>query len=769
MTSLSSCLGFPRIGVTRELKFALESYWSHKISATELEAKAKAIRVGNWQTLKDAGIDHIPSGDFSLYDHILDTAVAVGAVPERFQIIEDEHTRYFALARGLQDKALGIDVSALELTKWFDTNYHYIVPEIHETQPFRLNATKILTEIADAKALGITVRPVIPGPVTFLKLSKARVDASRHFKPLDRLGDLLTVYEELLTTIAKQGIEWVQIDEPCLVLDLDECTARAYKTAFHRLSRSEHRPKLLLATYFGSLGSNLNLAASSGFDGIHLDLVRAPDQLAAVLKAIDAKTTLSLGVVDGRNIWRTDLDYAHGLVRKAVETLGATRVIVSSSCSLLHVPVDLRTEVTLDAELKSWLAFATQKLTEVRSLANAAGLKKGDDAVFKENRSALETRRLCPLTSDPAVRSRVEDLTVKARYRAPYAERFTRQQARFKLPILPSTTIGSFPQTAEVRSARASWQAGRLTTESYNEFLRQEIKTCIKRQEDLGLDVLVHGEFERNDMVEYFGQKLSGFGFTEFGWVQSFGSRCVKPPFIYGDVSRPQPITVEWSAYAQSLTERPVKGMLTGPVTILHWSFVRDDQPKSTTCLQIALAIRDEVNELEKAGISIIQVDEPAVREGLPLREADWKGYLDWAVDAFRVATSGVRTDTQIHTHMCYSEFGNILDGIAAMDADVISIETSRSQLDLLKDFRAFKYPNGVGPGVYDIHSARVPSENEIESLLIQARSVLPIDRIWVNPDCGLKTRGWPEVESALKNMVAATKKVREGLKELRL
>ncbi|AKT38342.1 5-methyltetrahydropteroyltriglutamate--homocysteine S-methyltransferase [Chondromyces crocatus] len=763
MTVFASCLGHPRIGVARELKKALESFWAKKSSAEALEGVASSLRRRHWEAMKSAGIDFVPSNDFSLYDHVLDAAVMVGAVPARYRGIEDRLMRYFAMARGLQDRGAGVDVPALEMTKWFDTNYHYIVPELEEGQAFQLDATKLLAELEEARALGVETRPVILGPVTLLLLSK--VASGGKGEPLDHLEALLPVYEQLLAQLAERHVGWVQIDEPCLVLDLSARARQAYEVALKRLAGSVRRPKILVATYFGALGDNLSLVREGGCEGLHVDLVRAPEQLDAVLAGLGAETVLSVGVVDGRNIWRTDLDAAHGLVLRAVARLGAARVIVAPSCSLLHVPVDLAAEKKLDAELKGWLAFAAQKLDEVRALAGAAESEQPSGVIFEEARVALSGRRASPRTRNPAVRARTAAVTeVMKRRAAPFADRATKQRARFQLPALPTTTIGSFPQTGDVRGARAAWRAGKMSEADYQEFLQAETRRCVEKQEALGLDVLVHGEFERTDMVEYFGERLEGYAFTENGWVQSYGSRCVKPPVLFGDVVRPEAMTVEWSRYAQSLTKRPMKGMLTGPVTILQWSFVRDDQPRSETCLQIALAIRDEVVDLEAGGIPIIQVDEPAIREGLPLRRGDWAAYLQWAVDAFRVATSGVRDETQIQTHMCYSEFSDILDSIAALDADVLLIETSRSRMELLVDFGQFRYPNDVGPGVYDIHSPRVPSTEEMVELLERAAQVLPVERLWVNPDCGLKTRGWPEVEGALVGMVEAAKRARARL-----
>ncbi len=758
----AACLGYPRIGIGRELKKALESRWAGKTSAADLQAAAAGLRRRHWSSMKAAGIDHIPGNDFSLYDHMLDMAVAVDAVPARYRSVPDPLSRYFAMARGLQDPATGIDVAALDMTKWFDTNYHYIVPELEAGRPFTLNASKILAELEEARSIGVEIRPVVPGPVTFLMLSKFEPGASENRVPLDSLDALLPVYEKLLGLLAARGVAWIQVDEPCLVLDLDGPAADAYRRALGRLAACKPRPRVLIATYFGSVEHNLPLFAESGCDGVHVDLARAPGQLDGVLRGLPSRTLLSLGVVDGRNVWRTDLDAAHSLIRRALRSHGEDLLLVAPSCSLLHAPIDLASEGGLDPELRSWLAFSAQKIAEVRALADAAQSDAPAGPLFEEARAALSGRRASPRTHDAKVRARTAAVDEAMRRRAePFERRIAKQKARFGLPLLPTTTIGSFPQTGDIREVRSKRRKGLLSNEEYENFLRGEIRRCVERQESLGLDVLVHGEFERNDMVEYFGEQLEGFAFTENGWVQSYGSRCVKPPVLFGDVSRPRPMTVEWARFAQSLSRRPVKGILTGPVTLLQWSFVRNDQPRSETCLQLALALRDEVADLEAAGISMIQMDEPAIREGLPLRRGDRPEYLRWAVDAFRLATGGVRDETQVHTHMCYSEFGDILDAIVEMDADVLSIESSRSGMRLLSDFRRCRYPNDVGPGIYDIHSPRVPTREEMAALLVLAAGVLPPGRLWVNPDCGLKTRAWPEVEAALANMVDAARQTR--------
>ena len=764
-TSLSSaCLGYPRIGANRELKWALESFWHRESSAEELLASARARREANWRSMADCGLTFIPSNDFSLYDHVLDMAVAVGAVPAVYRGIADPLERYFAMARGHQDQASGVNVPALEMTKWFDTNYHYIVPELEADQVFTLDSSKIVGEFEEARALGIVSRPVVVGPVTLLLLSKMAPGTDSAVQPIDLIDRLLPLYEELLGRLAARGVEWVQLDEPCLVLDLDATAKAAYRRAFDRLGAAV-RPRIMLTTYYGELADNLPLALGSGFDGLHLDLARAPEQLEAVVHSLPGTMCLSLGVIDGRNVWRTDLDAARTVLKRAVEALGAERVIVAPSCSLLHVPVDLVGEDGLPEEPGAWMAFAAQKLVEIEALVSGLGRDADEPALFSESRAALASRRSSNAVSNDDVRARMEQVTEEMLHRgSPYELRITGQRKRFGLPLLPTTTIGSFPQTAEVREQRRAWRAGKSTAEDYERFLREETARCVAIQEEIGLDVLVHGEFERTDMVEYFGEQLDGFAFTRNGWVQSYGSRCVKPPVLFGDVSRPKPMTVDWSTYAQSLTGHPVKGMLTGPVTILQWSFVRDDQERSETCRQIARALRDEVVDLEAAGIGMIQVDEPALREGLPLRRGLWDTYLRWAVDAFRLATCGVRDETQIHTHMCYSEFGDILPAIVDLDSDVLSIETSRSKMELLGDFAETHYPNQLGPGVYDIHSPRIPSVEEIVALLEKAIEIIPVERLWVNPDCGLKTRGWPEVTPALQNMVRAASDLRARL-----
>ena len=753
-------LGFPRIGSKRELKTALEGYWGDVLSADALQQRAQALRLRHWQLQRDAGADVVPCNDFSLYDHVLDTAWLVDAIPARYRPLADSDplAGYFAMARGHQRD--GHDLRALEMTKWFDTNYHYIVPELDAQQQFRLRGNKPVQEFREATAAGFRARPVLLGPVSFLKLAKT-TDGSNPLALLDRL---LPVYAQILEQLAQAGADWVQLDEPCLVLDLDAASRAAYQHAYATLHASP-RPQMLLATYFGALGDNLALAAQLPVDGLHVDLVRGLEQLDAVLQALPEGRTLSLGLVNGRNIWRSALDNALLLARHARACKANSALWLAPSCSLLHVPVDLSPETALPDDLHSWLAFARQKIEELRLLGDALDHHPDAAHALASARQALEARKNSPRVHRESVRTRLQALAADASQRpSAHARRRQAQQARFQLPILPTTTIGSFPQTRELREARARFKAGKLPAAGYIQYLEAETERCVRFQEEIGLDVLVHGEFERNDMVEYFGEQLDGYAFSKQGWVQSYGSRCVKPPIIWGDVSRPAAMTVQWARFAQALTPRPMKGMLTGPVTMLQWSFVRDDQSRSDTCRQIALALRDEVNDLEAAGIGIIQIDEPALREGLPLRRKDHAAYLGWAVEAFRISASGVRDDTQIHTHMCYSEFNDIIAAVAALDADVISIETSRSRMELLDAFVAFRYPNEIGPGVYDIHTPRVPAEAEMEDLLARARQVLAPEQVWVNPDCGLKTRAWPEVRAALTRMVEVTRAQRAQL-----
>jgi 5-methyltetrahydropteroyltriglutamate--homocysteine methyltransferase len=760
--AIATNLGFSRIGANRQLKKALEAYWAGTISAPDLSVQAGQIRREHWALQRDAGLDQIPTGDFSLYDHVLDTAVLLNAIPPRFQNLElNSHLDlYFSMARGSTHNG---GVPALEMTKWFDTNYHYLVPEFHQDQEFRLARLDPVEAYREATQLGYRARPVILGPVSFLRLGKTK---GTEFRLLELLDSLLPAYEELLAQFAAAGAEWLQIDEPVLVLDLDEETRAAFPKVFTRFARSVPALKILLAAYFGSLEENLPLALSLPVSAVHLDLVRAEGQLDRVLSAAPSHLAVSLGLVDGRNIWKTDLNRALNLAERVASALSCERILLSPSCSLLHVPVDLAFETKLDPEVKDWLSFGKQKLEEVVLLTRA--LNEGRESVRTElerNAESLARRRSSRRVMNPAVRRQLAAIQAGHLVRkSSYPVRAAVQRRKLQLPVLPTTTIGSFPQTPELRRQRARMRRGEASAEEYQLYLRKEIEHTIVQQEKLDLDVLVHGEAERNDMVEYFGELLDGFAFTQNGWVQSYGSRCVKPPIIVGDIERRAPMTVDWWRYAQSLTDRPVKGMLTGPVTILQWSFVRDDQPRRETCRQLALAIRGETLDLETAGCRIIQIDEPALREGLPLRKAEAADYLRWAVDAFRLASSGVRDETQIHTHMCYAEFNEIIEAIAEMDADVLSIESARSQMELLSAFAGHRYGNEIGPGVYDIHSPRVPSVEEIAGRLSKALQVIPPEHLWVNPDCGLKTRRWEEVSQALSNMVAAAKILRGRL-----
>ena len=797
-------LGFPRIGARRELKFALESYWKGRSSLDELKAQGARLRLRHWQD--QVGIDLIPVGDFSFYDQVLDMSFTLGNLPERVRGFDgDALDNYFRVARGRS--AAGAEahagccghdhgVAAGEMTKWFDTNYHYIVPEFTAGTEFNLDASRLLAQLNEAEAAGANAagaalagagaggagaggagaggagaggtaatgsgaaaarfKPVIIGPVTYLALGKAKDDSDK----LALLPKLLPVYSQLLDALAAAGVEWIQIDEPLLVTELDDDWQHAFTTAYHHLKSS--RVKLLLATCFGPLLENNYLAANLPVAGLHIDAVAGHGDVMPVLNVLPSHKVLSLVVISGRNIWKTDLNATLDWLEPIAKQLGE-RLWLAPSCSLLHVPVDLGSEEKLDAEIRSWLAFALQKLDELKVLA--AALRDGRDAVEVElaaNQAALESRRQSPRVHDPAVAAAVAGISPElGRRQSPYARRACRQAAMLKLPTFPTTTIGSFPQTAEIRQARSRYKAGGLDEAGYRAVMEAEIARSVREQEALGLDVLVHGEAERNDMVEYFGEQLQGYAFSQFGWVQSYGSRCVKPPILFGDISRPHAMTVEWIRYAQSLTARPMKGMLTGPVTILNWSFVRDDQPRSVSCRQLALAIREEVLDLEKAGVRVIQIDEAALREGLPLRRSQWKDYLDWAIESFRITANGVRDETQIHTHMCYSEFNDIIASIADMDADVITIETSRSDMELLDAFDDFRYPNEIGPGVYDIHSPNIPTEDHIVSLMKKAAERIPAERLWVNPDCGLKTRQWAEVIPALSNMVAAARTLR--------
>ena len=765
--ALAHNLGFPRIGADRELKKALEAYWKGDIDQTALNAVGRELRAKHWQLQKDAGIDLVPVGDFAWYDQVLTHSLMFGAIPERFSSTLDDEGRptldtLFAMARGASQSCCGGEHSqgqyAQELTKWFDTNYHYLVPELSLDQRFELSWNELFEETAEALALGHQAKPVIIGPLTYLWLGKAKGD---EFNKLDLLENLLPVYGEILTRLAEQGVEWVQIDEPILSLDLPQEWKNAFERAYHILQYSPL--KKLVATYFSGLEDNLGLAVSLPVEGLHVDLVRAPDQLNAILDRLPTYKVLSLGLVNGRNVWRCDLENALAQLQQAEERFG-DNLWVAGSCSLLHSPVDLDRETKLDAELKSWLAFAKQKCGEIAVLRDA--LNKPHDAsvqkALAESRAVQESRAKSPRIHKPAVQARLGAISeADSQRHSPFAARIEVQRARLNLPAFPTTTIGSFPQTASIRLARQSYKQGKLSVSEYTEAMHSEIRNAVETQERLGLDVLVHGEAERNDMVEYFAEQLDGYVFTQYGWVQSYGSRCVKPAIIFGDLSRPKAMTVEWIKYAQGLTDKVMKGMLTGPVTMLMWSFPREDVSRKEQAQQLALAIRDEVVDLEKAGIKIVQIDEAAFREGLPLRRAQWQEYLDWAVEAFRLCASGVGDQTQIHTHMCYSEFNDVIKSIAEMDADVITIETSRSDMELLDAFEAFDYPNDIGPGVYDIHSPRVPDTAEMVKLLSKAAQRIPAQRLWVNPDCGLKTRAWAETEAALINMVAAARQLR--------
>ncbi len=752
-------LGFPRIGAKRELKFALEDYWKGLTTQAELSDCGAELRKRHWEIQAD--LDYVPIGDFSFYDQVLDTSFLLGNVPERVKShggTELDH--YFRAARGRSaSDSVCTCVHAGEMTKWFDTNYHYIVPEFTAATEFALNASRLVDQIAQARRIGVHAKPVIIGPLTYLWLGKCKDGSDR----LDLLPRLLPQYAKLFDALSLLGIDWVQIDEPILVTELDAAWQRAFTTAYAALNT--RKVKVLLATYFGQLSENLPVACSLPVQGLHLDAINAKDEIEAAIQLLPDDTILSVGVINGRNIWKTDLHATLGWLEPVHRRL-ADRLWIAPSCSLLHVPVDLTSERNLDREIKSWLAFAIQKLVELRLLAKA--LNNGRVSVQEElvaNAAAIQSRAKSARVHNPEVTAAIATIDAAlGRRAATYEDRAIRQSALLGLPRFPTTTIGSFPQTSEIRLARSQFRAGQLDEAAYRQTMKAEIARCVREQEALGLDVLVHGEPERNDMVEYFGEQLEGCAFSQFGWVQSYGSRCVKPPILFGDITRPRSMTVEWTQYAQSLTNKPMKGMLTGPVTILNWSFVRDDQPRSLTCYQLALAIRQEVLDLEQAGVRVIQIDEAALREGLPLRRAQWGAYLRWAIESFRIAANGVRDETQIHTHMCYSEFNDIIESIADMDADVITIETSRSDMELLDAFDHYNYPNEIGPGVYDIHSPNIPAQSQIVSLMRKAAQRIPAERLWINPDCGLKTRAWDEVIPALQNMVAAAKYMRQGL-----
>ena len=746
-------LGFPRIGAQRELKFAVESFWRGDTNLTALQETGKTLRQRHWAVQADARLDFVSVGDFAWYDQVLNTLALLGAVPTRFKFDPKKLTLadYFTLARGNPEHF------AMEMTKWFDTNYHYLVPEFTADLRFDGGVDWLFEENAEAVALGHKTKVTLVGPLTLLYLGKIKSGVTNK---LDLLPQVIAGYQNVLQRLQAAGVEWVQIDEPILALELAAVWRHAFVPTYKALSAAA--PKLLLATYFDQVREHTALLHSLPVAGVHLDLVRGAGQLDDFLQDWPQDRVLSAGIVDGRNIWRADLDAALAALQPLHEKLG-DKLWISASCSLLHVPVDLAHENKLDEELKGWLSFATQKTHEITAIKHALnGERDAVAAQFDAAALAVAARKTSTRIHNPLVQKRLSEINkISAARNNVFADRIVKQQARFNLPAFPTTNIGSFPQTTDIRQARAQYKRGEIGHLDYLNKMRDEVRLVVQKQEEIGLDVLVHGEPERNDMVEYFGEQLWGYGFTANGWVQSYGSRCVKPPFIYGDVYRPEAMTVGWSEFAQSLTSKPMKGMLTGPVTMLQWSFVRDDQPRDTTALQIALALRDEVVDLEKAGIGMIQIDEPAFREGLPLKAADWPHYLDWAVKAFRITASGVQDDTQIHTHMCYSEFNDILPWIAAMDADVITIETSRSDMELLDGFGEFAYPNDIGPGVYDIHSPRVPRVEEMQRLLRKARDVIPDAQLWVNPDCGLKTRGWPETTAALENMVLAARTLR--------
>jgi 5-methyltetrahydropteroyltriglutamate--homocysteine methyltransferase len=756
------------MGENRELKFALERHWRGEISLDELEQTGRDLRARHWDLQREAGLDFVTVGDFAFYDQMANHIQLLGCEPARFGFSgnEPELSRCFTLARGLAREGDEKSCPALEMTKWFDTNYHYLAPEFSADTAFALASERIFSELAEAKRLGHPVKAALIGPLTFLWLGKEKTAG---FSRLDLLEKLLPVYRKILARLSAEGAEWVQIDEPILGLDLPSSWQQAFEPAYHQLASAN--AQVLLATYFSPLKENFNLACRLPVAGLHIDAARAPEDALLAADWLPAHRALSIGLIDGRNIWRADLDLALDFLRSG--RLQKLREIwLAPSCSLLHVPFSVAAEKGLDAQLRSWLSFAVEKLRELQTLKNAARENADKETLaarfplLAQSRAALQSRKASPRVHAPEVAARIAALPADIdRRKSPYPTRRAAQAARFQLPLFAATTIGSFPQTASVRALRAAFRSGKTNLADYTAALREKISEAVAVQEELGLDVLVHGEAERNDMVEYFGEQLAGFAFTANGWVQSYGSRCVKPPILYGDVSRPQPMTVEWSRFAQSLTQKPMKGMLTGPVTILQWSFVRDDQPRAATAEQIALAIRDEVVDLEKAGIGIIQIDEPAIREGLPLRREHWGEYLAWATRVFRIAASGVTDATQIHTHMCYSEFHDILPEIASMDADVITIETSRSDMELLRAFGHFHYPNAIGPGVYDIHSPRAPSVEEIEGLLEKALAVIPAEQLWVNPDCGLKTRDWPETKAALANMVEAARRLRAKVK----
>lgn len=757
MTIRNHTLGFPRIGLDRELKKAQENYWAGKISQEELVAVGKALRARHWQQQADAGVELLPVGDFAWYDQVLGTSLLLGNVPPRHRN-EDGSLDLDTLFRVARGRApTGKPAAASEMTKWFNTNYHYIVPEFQQGQSFTFAWKELLEEVDEALALGHKVKPVLLGPVTYLWLGKVK---GPEFDRLTLLKDILPIYQQVLTALKEKGIEWVQIDEPALVLDLPIEWQNAYQTAYQALTG---QTKLLLTTYFDGISHHLDIIKNLPVNGLHVDISAGQDDLQHLHQALPKDWVLSLGAINGRNVWKADLSARY---QQVIALKDKRPLWIGTSCSLLHSPIDLNAETKLDDEVKSWFAFAVQKCEEVALLAKALNAPEGEyDEQLAQYSAPIRQRQHSTRVHNATVEARLQAIeTQDSERNSPYTQRAEVQRARFNLPLWPTTTIGSFPQTTEIRTVRLDFKKGRIDTAAYRTNISEHIKQAISEQENLGLDVLVHGEAERNDMVEYFGEHFDGYVFTQNGWVQSYGSRCVKPPVIIGDISRPAPITVDWATYAQSLTEKPVKGMLTGPVTILCWSFPREDVTRETIAKQIALALRDEVDDLQKAGIGIIQIDEPALREGLPLRRNEWQAYLDWAVDAFKLSAAIADDETQIHTHMCYCEFNDIMDSIAALDADVITIETSRSDMELLEAFEHFDYPNEIGPGVYDIHSPNVPNVEWIVGLLRKAQSRIPAERLWVNPDCGLKTRGWPETRAALANMVEAAKYLRQSV-----
>lgn len=752
--------GYPRVGAKRELKFAVEAYWKGAKSEAELQETAAEIRRLNWATQKAAGADLVPVGDFSFYDHVLDLLCTLGGIPSRFDFDAANLTleQYFQLARGNATQM------AMEMTKWFDTNYHFIVPEWSADTSFKVNAKNLIAQIKEAKAQGHDIKPTLVGPITLTYLGKKKEDFGCRIEKI-LLPKLLPAYAQLLRELAAEGVDWIQIDEPILATDVAQVWLDVFAPVYKELANTGVR--IILGTYFAGVAEHVKLLGSLPVHGVHIDCVRAPEQLAVFAEQFPTNKVLSVGLIDGRNVWKANLTQVIDTL-EPVKAKFQNNLWIAPSCSLLHSPQDLAVEEKLNGEIKSWMAFAAQKLVELGVVKRA--LEHGKDSVaaeLKASDAAAADRATNKLIHNDAVKARLANLPKGADQRkSPFAERIKAQQAWMNLPILPTTTIGSFPQTTEIRHARAAFKKGELSAADYDAAMKKEIAYCVEVQEKLNIDVPVHGEAERNDMVEYFGEQLQGYCFTQFGWVQSYGSRCVKPPIIFGDVSRPNPMTVYWSTYAQSLTKRPMKGMLTGPVTMFKWSFVRNDIPLSEVAKQIALALNDEVLDLEKAGIKVIQIDEPAIREAMPLKKSQWKEFLDWACESFRLSSTGAEDSTQIHTHMCYSEFNDILDAIASMDADVITIETSRSDMELLTAFGDFKYPNDIGPGVYDIHSPRVPTDAEVEHLLRKAMEVVPVERLWVNPDCGLKTRGWKETLEQLEVMMRVTEKLRAELKK---